>query len=145
MKTTSKVLMDPGTYYIGDLCYVMSDVWDDVCATLFQHAEKGCVDEGGFRLPNNQNIEFVSFNTAWGDGTYFDKEGRSYAVDSGGIGCISVDHVNMGDLDAQPYLGNIITFDKPFLCERVDGTIYFGRIAIETDPELVDEEDEYEV
>jgi len=145
MKTLSKVLMDPGTYYIGDLCYVMDDVWDDVCATLFQHAEKGSVDEGGFRLHNNQDVEFVSFNTLYGDGTYLDQQGRKYPVDSGGIGCVSVDHIDITNVHAQPSLGNIITFDKPFLCERVGGTIYFGKIVIETDPEMADEEDEYEV
>jgi hypothetical protein len=32
-------------------------------------------------------------------------------------------------------------FDKPFICEKVDGMLYFGKIAIDLDPQDLDEEE----
>lgn len=129
--------MEPGTYYVGDLCYVMNDSWNELCEmTCDEHT----VLDGGFRLKDGR--EFVIFTTAWGDGTYRDKEGRAYPVDAGLIGCVRVE-----DMDSKPEDvcddGHFIEFKSPFICEKVDGVIYFGKIAIDTDSDGDLEDDEY--
>lgn len=133
-----QVYMEPGTYYVGDLCYVLRDSWDEFCEiTIGDH---GCLS-GGFRFKDGR--EFVTFMTMYGDGTYYDKEGRAYPVDAGLIGCVRVE-----DMDVDPIEvcddGQIIKFDKPFICERVDGMLYFGKVAIDLDPgDCTDEEEDY--
>jgi hypothetical protein len=136
IRNNPQVYMEPGRYYVGDLCYVMDDSWNEVCElTSNEHN----VLDGGFRLRDGR--EFVIFTTKWGDGTYLDKEGREYPVDAGLIGCIRVE-----DMDVYPVEvcddGHMIEFLKPFICEKVDGVIYFGKIAIDTDPADYDEEEE---
>jgi hypothetical protein len=140
MKVTNnpQVYMEPGHYYVGDLCYVLNDRWDEVCkVTIWDHG----VLDGGFRLADG--TEFVSFSTTYGDGTYEDQELRQYAVDSGGIGCVL-----MNDIADEPNSiegGQMITFEKPFICEKVGDIIYFGKIAIDTgDSEEMDFDEEYD-
>jgi hypothetical protein len=122
-----QVYMEPGTYYIGDLCYVLGDSWDEFCSiTIDDH---DCLN-GGFRFKDGR--EFVTFQTMYGDGTYHDKEGRSYPVDAGLIGCVRVEDMDIDVMDVCDD-GNIIKFDKPFVCERVGGVIYFGKVSIDTE------------
>ena len=81
-------MMQSGTYYIGDLCYVMHDRWDEFCAlTCSGH----CVLDGEFNLKDG--TRFATFTTRWGDGTYRDELGNEYPVDAGLIGCIRVDDI----------------------------------------------------
>jgi hypothetical protein len=135
MKTNTQVLMDPGTYYLGDLCYVMHESWSEFCDLTINDHE--CL-EGGFRLKDG--TEFVTFQTMYGDGTYFDSEHNAYSVDAGLIGCIRLEDIDEDYEDNDVMLGHIHVFDKQFLCEKVDGIIYFGRVAIDTDPQdLYDE------
>ena len=51
------------TYYIGDLCYVMHDEWDEVCELLFPH---GGGEQTG-RLHLKDGREFFIFGTAYGE------------------------------------------------------------------------------
>jgi hypothetical protein len=131
-----QVYMEPGTYWCGDLCYVMGDRWDEFCKLTIRDHD---VIDGGFTLQDG--TEFVTFTTKYGDGTYYDKEGRVYPVDAGLIGCIRVENI---DTDADIDFGNIITFDKPFVCERVGGMLYFGKVAIDLDPQDLDESEDEE-
>lgn len=140
MKVVNKpqVYLEPGKYWIGDLCYVMDDEWSEVCDLIIDGHD---VKDGGFRLMDGR--EFVSFSTAYGDGTYFDADGRSYSVDSGGIGAIRVEDIASFD-SSNAELGNVVEFTKPFIAEYVDGVIYFGKVAIDTDPEYSDAEENYD-
>lgn len=141
MKVTNnpQVYMEPGTYYVGDLCYVLGDRWDEVCKVTIW--DNGVLD-GGFRLADG--TEFVSFSTTYGDGTYEDNELREYGVDSGSIGCVLLD-----DMDEEPNCidgGQIVEFKSAFICEKVGDIIYFGKVAIDTGDGVEDEEeydDEY--
>ena len=73
-------------YYVGDLCYVMHDAWDEVCGLVpFDNSEHE------FELEDGR--KFILFSTAYGDGTHFDRKGKSYGVDSGTIGAIKVDDI----------------------------------------------------
>lgn len=131
------VTMPAGTYYIGDLCYVMHVEWNEVCELFFQdRSDHGC-NEGKFTL--NDGRSFVSFNTRYGDGTYRDQNGDAYYVDAGLIGCIRVDDIR----EDVPSSGrNIVTFDTEFLCSASRGLLKFGHIMIDTDPSYeVDDDD----
>ena len=121
-------MMKPGKYWIGDLCYVMHDVWDKFCEKL---------DECGEGTVNGKDIAW--YYTAFGDGEYRDFEGCRYPVDAGLIGCILLSDIT--DPGADLSLGRIVTFGREFNTGYDDGTIFFGDIRIDTDPGY-EEEDE---
>jgi hypothetical protein len=137
-------MMQAGKYYIGDLCYVMSDDdWNEVCE-LTTVGNK-CI-EGEFTLKDGRR--FAMYGTRWGDGCYKDQYGNSYGVDSGTIGCILEEHINTYDWNKD--LGTLAIFETDFVTgggrgtPGWEGTIQFGRILIETDDDNWDEEDEEE-
>ena len=116
--------MKAGTYYIGDLCYVLGDddaTWAEVCS----HIETG----GERRLSNG--TEFAIYSTRYGDGVYDDNSAHSYTVDSGTLGCVRV-----GDLpaDANTESGRIVTFAEDFKTRKTPktSTIVFGGVRIRT-------------
>jgi len=133
-------MMRPGTYYVGDLCYVMHPQWKEVCDLMFATAGNSVLD-GEFNLANG--VRFALSSTAYGDGVYYDSEGRKYPVDAGLIGCIRIEDV----YDPEWYLEgvNVVEFEYPFTIEYDLGTIKFVEhltdgskevtIAIETSEE----------
>lgn len=124
-----------GTFWIGDLCYCMGDAeWDEVCALTI---DGNNVNEGKFTLKDGR--QFVIFNTAHGDGEYFDDFNRSYGVDSGSIGCILVSDIS-GAKGKDPEGGHIITFESDFVARNDYGVIQFGHVAIDTSPSADDGE-----
>jgi hypothetical protein len=80
--------MKAGTYYVGDLCYVLHDEWDEVCELIIK--DNVCLD-GEFTLRDGRR--FAIYGTAYGDGNYFDQNGKSYDVDAGSIGCILMNDI----------------------------------------------------
>ena len=126
--------MRAGTYYIGDLCYVLHASWDEVCRLVIQG--QSCL-EGRFQLADGR--EFVMFNTAYGDGEYTDNLGGRYGVDAGCIGCILLESVDRTDRD-DVTLGVSHTFDQDFECSTDGRTLMFGNISIQT----ADDEDDWE-
>jgi len=133
-QTMQPVVMKAGTYYIGDLCYVLHSSWDEVCRLVIQGDR---VLEGHFRLADGR--EFVMFNTAYGDGTYTDNLGGEYPVDAGNIGCILLESVDRSDRD-DVTLGVTHVFDADFECDTDGRTLWFGSIRIATG----DDEDDWE-
>lgn len=143
----SQMTMIPGTYYVGDLCYVAGCGenkdkgldWDQVCALTIVK-DYGCIS-GEFNLPDGRR--FAMYGTAWGDGCYRDRERREYCVDSGTIGCIRIEDLGMTEEEVRKellmprgdMLGQIIEFAEPFTTECDGKVIYFGTVAIDTDPE----------
>jgi hypothetical protein len=133
-------MMRSGTYYVGDLCYVMHPQWDEVCDLMFATGGNSVLD-GEFNLANG--IRFSLHSTAYGDGTYQDQQGRDYPVDAGLIGCIRVEDV----VDPEAWLAGMQTveFDQTFELQYDEGVIKFvsvnGKVllAIDTDP-VYDEE-----
>lgn len=128
--------MPAGEYYIGDLCYVMSDEeWAEFCSiTIDGHT---CID-GEFQLKDGRR--FATYGTAYGDGVYSDQHGNSYSVDAGLIGCILVKDIRAEKYDNLSNLGYIKTFNNSFVTsggrgeKDWEGVIQFGNILIETDP-----------
>ena len=126
-----------GSYYVGDLCYVVrGDDWDRLLGiTNFE--------DGIFEMEFKGKLyKFAIWGTAYGDGEYFDSAIRSYPVDSGTIGCIPVDAVDISDNNLS---GNIIEFTEEFTTDKVGGLLNFGHIVIDTDGQedyLNEDEDE---
>jgi hypothetical protein len=126
-------MMPAGTYYIGDLCYVMTDKeWDIFCSITTKGME--CLS-GEFTMPDGRR--FASYTTKYGDGEYFDQLGNSYSVDAGLIGCIRLDDIcDEKRIDAKKLkrLGNIRIFSQDFVTSSPgNGKIHIGSVVIDTD------------
>lgn len=127
--------MQAGKYYVGDLCYVLGDRWDEVCDLII--VDHKCLD-GEFELKDG--TRFAIYGTAYGDGFYSDQQGNGYPVDSGSIGCVLVDDITEGELDKMG--GNLFDFKEHFETGEDDGVIYIGDIEIDTQGHEEDEEDD---
>jgi hypothetical protein len=117
--------LQKGVYYIGDLCYVMHPEWDEVCQLLEGDQYP---NEGQFRLSDGR--QFAMFNTAFGDGEYYDNKGRAYCVDSGSLGCIKVENLTE---EVDEALGNVVEMPYDFYVYSDSKTIHFGHISIDTE------------
>lgn len=138
-------MMPAGTYYVGDLCYILDNEWDEVCRLTIQGND--CL-EGEFVLRDGR--KFAMYGTAWGDGEYLDQLGRSYAVDSGTLGCVQVPEGTKA-----PWGGQLHVFENDFDtagCVRprdwgsnTSSIVRFGKLKIETNPSdsSDEEEDDY--
>lgn len=124
-------MMQAGTYYVGDLCYVLHGEWDEVCDRTIEDSE--CLS-GEFTLSDGRR--FALYSTAYGDGVYNDNRGRPYCVDAGIIGCILLSDIDL--LDDRNFLscGQVLEFPEDFTTsgsdERSDGVIRFGGVCIDT-------------
>jgi hypothetical protein len=130
--------MPAGRFYIGDLCYVMHDEWDEVCDLFFPpgHPPRGV--EGVFTLKDGRR--FASFGTAWGDGTYRSSINTLHSVDSGSIGCILVSDIRDTTYSDIERLGAIVEFAEPFEVSEDAGLLKFGHVLIETSPDEEEQE-----
>ena len=135
-------MMPAGKYYIGDLCYVMADVWEEFCNITISGHE--CL-EGEFTLPDGRR--FATYSTKYGDGVYPSNIGEAFSVDAGLIGCILVSDITDPEVTEAKMksLGAVVEFGTDFITEgdrRGTGIIQFGRVIIETGD--IEEEDEYD-
>jgi hypothetical protein len=130
--------MPAGEYYIGDLCYVMHDEWDEVCGFICDH-ERGSAIEGEFTLKDGRR--FAVYNTAYGDGVYYDQHDNDYGVDAGVIGCIRTADISESDKENIPD-GHVHLFEKEFPTYTDGGKLYFGDVVIDTDPDYEEEYDD---
>jgi hypothetical protein len=132
-------MLPAGRYYIGDLCYVMHDAWEEFCDITISGNE--CL-EGEFQLKDGRR--FATYSTKYGDGLYPCSDGSNLSVDAGLIGCILVSDIRDPEATeaAMKSLGTIVEFGTDFVTDgsRKTGTIQFGRVVVETG-DL--EEDEY--
>jgi hypothetical protein len=131
-------MMKAGTYYVGDLCYVLHERWDEVCELIIEGNR--CLD-GEFNLKDG--TRFAIYGTAYGDGNYFDQNGKSYDVDAGSIGCVLLDNIDLTNNENFLSGGNVHTFDTSFYTGTMDGKIMFHTLSIDTAP-VYSEEEEYE-
>ena len=130
--------MPAGTYYVGDLCYVMHERWNEFCDITIKDRE--CLN-GEFVMKDG--TRFATYSTKWGDGSYTDQLGKDYSVDAGLIGCVLIEDL---DLEAEGNFvrgGQVVQFDEPFDTWRDDGMIRIGHLSIDTDPSYDDIEEGY--
>jgi hypothetical protein len=128
--------MKAGTYYIGDLCYVMHPEWDEFCSLTISGNN---VLDGEFNLKDGRR--FATFTTKYGDGTYTDEQGFEYPVDAGLIGCINVEDISPSEL-SNLSSGRVIEFVQDFSTFKAGSVLRFGSVVIDTEYEDCEEEDE---
>lgn len=121
-------MLPAGKYYIGDLCYVMHEEWNEFCDITMPNMGE-YIREGEFSLKDGREFGFSC--TAYGDGSYHDQNGAVYGVDAGLIGCIKVSDISESDQE-NLYLGNVVEFPEPFDVTSDDGVITIGHIVIDT-------------
>jgi hypothetical protein len=130
--------MPAGDYYIGDLCYVMKDEWDECCSLFFDgRTDHGC-NEGQFTLKDGRR--FVNFNTAYGDGEYETTTIHKIGVDSGSIGCILVSDIRGMERANILKMGIIYNFESDFGTSTDGENLRFGPVTVFTGNH---EEDDY--
>ena len=133
MNKTEPLMTDTAAaYYVGDLCYVMLEDWDEIVdQTVYDNSKLS------YQLADGRQYFMVS--TMYGDGTYNDLDGNPYSVDSGTIGAIKVSDIrNLDALNAtlESGLGHIHTFDYTLRdndCDYFEGKINIGGVMIDTD------------
>jgi len=130
----------PVRYYVGDLCYVMHDAWDEVCSIC-------CIDNEDWEYELEDGRKFILFSTAYGDGQYNDQNGNPYAVDSGTIGAIAVDDIMDPEFESaiKNGLGHIHEFPaeiEGYDCFYDKGTIGIYSVYIDTAGDLDCDDDE---
>jgi len=136
--------MPAGTYYVGDLCYVMHPEWDEFCDITSGTGDL-CyvVYDGEFALKDGRR--FASYSTMYGDGMYRSNIGTDHSVDAGLIGCIRLEDIkdHQATVACMKDFGAIVTFDAPFETSESNGVIRFGHVEINTDDDNDDKgEDE---
>lgn len=122
-----------GEYYIGDICYVLSDdVYHDFWGR--QHS----FNDGSFTVPKSK-LSFATVSTDHGDGTYKDQYGMIYPVDAGNIGivpielCSKTEGLNEGRVS--DFVGEVhISVDEDGVVEVFEGDDDEPVIIIETAP-----------
>lgn len=126
--------MKAGKYFIGDLCYVLSSQWDDVCDLII---DGNICKDGVFTLKNG--TEFAMFSTMYGDGFYTDQYGNGYPVDSGSIGCVLLDKIDNISKEYLERSGSVQDIPNDFEVDSENGVIFIGPITIDTG-----DDDDYE-
>jgi hypothetical protein len=137
--------MSAGTYYVGDLCYVLNDkAWKEVFelsktreaefAAQGKTAESKYASEGKFTLSDGREV--VLFHMPDGDGCYTDSKGRGYSVDSGTIGMTMADGLEEAfdiddSMDAKLLkrvkgLGHLIKYKTKFSCFNINAPLPEG-------------------
>ena len=127
-------MMKAGTWWIGDLCYVMHNEWDEVCEFICSDTKP----DGEFTLKSG--VKFACYGTMYGDGSYECSFGPFLGVDSGTIGCIRVEDIDQTNPQNDISSGTIIEFKTDFETYEEEGTITFGDIKVWTAPEYEDED-----
>ena len=114
-----------GKYYIGDLCYVIpNEEWEKLIDEDMFGTEK--------QLYKGRSI--LTDYTANGDGIFNDYK-KYYAVDSGMIGIVSCEDIDVNyakNYPKAPCLGHLIKFKEDFTVIIIDGIFKFGDIIIDT-------------
>lgn len=117
--------MKAGSYYVGDIAYVFTEGWQAFLNTYW--------DEGEDQVFEYKGQEVFMGGTEFGDGTYRDNHGFTYAVDSGTIGVLPLTLVEakLGET-VRGGFGQIIDFPEDFEPRVVNGEFTFGDIVIDT-------------
>lgn len=136
--------LSPGRYWIGDLCYVMHDEWNEVCDLVIDDTS---VKDGIFQLKDGRM--FSRFSTYTGDGQYLYHSPAlplsgpdRLPVDSGAIGCILESDIKVSNSNL-PELGIVIDIPNSFKPYERDGSIWFSSILVATKVDQYDEDDDY--
>lgn len=132
-------LLEPGEYWVGDLCYVLDERigfdWGEFCHFMFDGDPSGRQHEGPITY---KGIDLSFHGTAHGDGYYTDQYGKAYGVDAGMIGCVAVKDIDLEKTQEGHCHdccgGHIHNFPEPFDTDydNQTGVIRIGHLRIPT-------------
>lgn len=127
-----KFKSSPGTYYIGDPCYIIKDeIWSEFCDLLFT-TEISQSHRSLIKF-NFHKTEILVGNTFYGDGCYqSDCCKLMVPVDAGLIGLVKIEGNAIDEDKLKNYPYNIIKFDNDFESDLREGIFYFGKYTIDT-------------
>lgn len=139
MATSFTKTLPAGSYYVGDLCYIIPKaVWSELCDQWFDPSKDG-VTATYIDPITNKEVTCYAFQTAYGDGMYESNHGFIYSVDAGIIGIVAAP-ITTDDPSIELYTAE--TFYKDFeISTDGHGFMEFGHININTAWEE-DEDDE---
>jgi hypothetical protein len=144
----------PGRYYIGDLCYVLTEKngydWGEFLKATLHYVPPEAAQQGdsaryqALRESSARahyvyrGTRFFCSSTLYGDGVYPDNFGRWYGVDAGIIGCIPLSALPHGVPEMAH--GHTHTFDRSFECAPLNllvddedpGEIRMGEVSVYT-------------
>lgn len=136
-------MLPAGKYYVGDLCYVIKDEWDEICNLTTEGFR--CLS-GEFQLADGRR--FAMYSTKYGDGEYWLSNGKSLGVDSGTIGCVLLSDLGSdvnAIVESVKSLGAVVSFGDPFETGGTpDGKIYFGKYVVDTGGGDYNDDESYE-
>jgi len=115
-----------GTYYVGDLCYAVSDddwskLIDDIGCFGLNSSKVVDVEKFDDGVFYHQNKKCFIAGTKHGDGSYFDRNNEVYYVDSGSLGVMPLDVCNGTSMNG----GQTHTFKEEFEVWENDGNLHF--------------------
>lgn len=113
MKDNFTTTLPAGTYYIGDLCYVLGD-------TIYDNIFGGTGYKSGIYEEKDTGRVFATSRTAFGDGEFTGSDGKKFAVDAAGLGICSTSLMAKNDGG-----GHIYTFETPVTCRFICGRFDF--------------------
>lgn len=133
------VEVEPGWYLVGDPCYAIEDhMW----MQWLEEADYDSEDSAHVLVGHYGRSIAVGVPTAFGDGVFYDQEGREYPVDAGLLGLVPT------YAGASPRAGmHLMFFSEKASCWRgEDGVVHLGNIAIDTADysNFLDDEDDEE-
>jgi hypothetical protein len=136
-RTRTDQMLAAGTYWVGDPCYIVPDrLWMPWLEAAWENTEPNTVTILDARVEGRR---VVASGTAYGDGVYFDQDGREYPVDAGLIGAVHAGFWPEHAAAKVEHLGmNLVEFPEPFHVGFEDGDIVIGHLRIPTG----DQEDE---
>jgi len=117
--------MPAGAYYVGDLCFVVDDRWDQIRDLT---TKDGAQLEGEFVFPSGGR--FATYNVGRGDGEYQDQHAGFYTLHSGLIGCVRIQDIHQNYWPNIP-LGRRVVFTDEFHTGQQGDVIMFGHIHID--------------
>ena len=126
-----------GKYWVGDLCYILDDIWDEVCGLYWASESQHPDGNPGGEFTLSDGRKFAMYGTLYGDGAYADQSGHQYGVDSGTLGCFPIDEDDPGNS-----LGRIVNYRNDFdtgYTGRDRSVVKLGHIQIDTG-DFADEE-----
>lgn len=130
---------DPGTYFLGDICYAL----DEEIYHKFWGDEKDFAD-GEYEV---QDSKFAVGGTAHGDGTYTGSDGTKFDVDAGVLGVVPKELWKKDESDLSLGGGKVVNVERRLLFNSENGIFKFvvdGKtITVNTNDEVDEEEDEY--
>ena len=119
--------IQPGKYYLGDPSFVLSE---EIYSRIWGHIYN--YENGKFSIYGK---DFAVHSTHYGDGIYYDNKKRTYGVDAGVIGLVSLDLIE----DNEEALKKCATFGTLLECTEPFYFIYdAGIFYIRCDEEVIE-------